>query len=684
MKIHYKKFLSQSQNEETFSHKSNETNTSKNIKKISSSGNKSENSKSQVIDPKEKFLKALKKINPRNSKMITLERYVFLKFNDFYSNKEDFYNIKVINEIICNESTHVVAAFKDYLINEDTSEFLQKFYTRKESKECLPKIFEYYDCCSVIFPNYVVLPESKYIYKNIQRKQRVIDNQQDLEDKQELIKNGIIKIKDDDNPVFNTVELDSILDQTNTSGIKRFFGIKNRNESNFESKNISIENIIKKISTVENFFQEIKKKKKKKNINLIAINSNKGRNYNRNTDSGYINNISNSKKNMNNIGINSISSISKNTKVSSTTIEIEPKNQNNVFYNSINNNLIKQYNNLGSKKHYLINNLLTNNNKNTITKTLEEEYKNKSNNQLNTITTSTSHKKKLKNLNNILPITKKIHNKNKFNKILSSVNHIKTLSSSSSSPEQRLITFHHTKNILSTSKLQSINQKNIFDVQVQSKENLIRNLNFREYIPFTSRESNNFNFENVDILNPKLKRLNKKISFLIPNKKNKSYNNINKQKELQTINNEFNSLKQINHKKRKFNFKENFLIPLNSKLIPKKKRDQLSKSPYLFPKRKFSKIYSNFHSDGSLIGNNYDKKKLKNIKNSAFPKKEKNLKGLQIKGFKELIHNCHNYNSRNSKDFISERILLRGNSVSKTNFSNKTFMEIFATTHRKK
>ena len=684
MKIHYKKFLSQSQNEETFSHKSNETNTSKNIKKISSSGNKSENSKSQVIDPKEKFLKALKKINPRNSKMITLERYVFLKFNDFYSNKEDFYNIKVINEIICNESTHVVAAFKDYLINEDTSEFLQKFYTRKESKECLPKIFEYYDCCSVIFPNYVVLPESKYIYKNIQRKQRVIDNQQDLEDKQELIKNGIIKIKDDDNPVFNTVELDSILDQTNTSGIKRFFGIKNRNESNFESKNISIENIIKKISTVENFFQEIKNKKPKKNINLIAINSNKGRNYNRNTDSGYINNISNSKKNMNNIGINSISSISKNTKVSSTTIEIEPKNQNNVFYNSINNNLIKQYNNLGSKKHYLINNLLTNNNKNTITKTLEEEYKNKSNNQLNTITTSTSHKKKLKNLNNILPITKKIHNKNKFNKILSSVNHIKTLSSSSSSPEQRLITFHHTKNILSTSKLQSINQKNIFDVQVQSKENLIRNLNFREYIPFTSRESNNFNFENVDILNPKLKRLNKKISFLIPNKKNKSYNNINKQKELQTINNEFNSLKQINHKKRKFNFKENFLIPLNSKLIPKKKRDQLSKSPYLFPKRKFSKIYSNFHSDGSLIGNNYDKKKLKNIKNSAFPKKEKNLKGLQIKGFKELIHNCHNYNSRNSKDFISERILLRGNSVSKTNFSNKTFMEIFATTHRKK
>ena len=33
MNIHYKKFLSQSQIEETLSHKSKETNTSKNIKK---------------------------------------------------------------------------------------------------------------------------------------------------------------------------------------------------------------------------------------------------------------------------------------------------------------------------------------------------------------------------------------------------------------------------------------------------------------------------------------------------------------------------------------------------------------------------------------------------------------------------------------------------------------------------
>ena len=89
--------------------------------------------------------------------MLKLEQYVFQKFNEFYSNEEDFYNIKIINEIICNDSTHIVAIFKDFLISGDTSEFLQKSYSLRESRECLPKIFEYYDSCSVIFPNYVIL-----------------------------------------------------------------------------------------------------------------------------------------------------------------------------------------------------------------------------------------------------------------------------------------------------------------------------------------------------------------------------------------------------------------------------------------------------------------------------------------------------------------------------------------------
>ena len=360
--------------------KSSQIKQALNINKTNStSKNNSENTKNTTNDQEEKIKKIFQQINHNHiSSMLKLEQYIFKKFNDFYSNEEDFYNIKIINEIICNDSTHIVAVFKDFLISGDTSEFLQKLYSLSESKECLPKIYEYYDSCSVIFPNYVILPESKYIYKNIQRKQRVIDNQQDLEEKQERIKRGLIKIKDDEDPVFTTMALDSILDQTDTSGIKKFFGIRS---SRTESKNISLENIIKRISNAENNDKVNNNNKKthhqdknKLNIHNFNQSSNKikGRNYNRNNDVGF-NNSSNSnlgKKNNNVLSSNSINS--KNTKVSST-IDIASKN-NHVYYNnnntiydnsssrnnnhSIKNNNTTYSHNTGVKKQNLLNNLI--------------------------------------------------------------------------------------------------------------------------------------------------------------------------------------------------------------------------------------------------------------------------------------------------------------------------------------
>jgi hypothetical protein len=82
----------------------------------------------------------------------------------------DYYNAKIINEIIYNETTHVVSVFKDYLIFDDVSEFLKRYYNKSEAVERLPKMFEFYENYSNVFPNYVVLPENKYMYKNIERK----------------------------------------------------------------------------------------------------------------------------------------------------------------------------------------------------------------------------------------------------------------------------------------------------------------------------------------------------------------------------------------------------------------------------------------------------------------------------------------------------------------------------------
>ena len=78
------------------------------------------------------------------------EKYVHNYFMSFYQNNNDDYNIRMIEDILNNESTHLVAEFKDYLIIGDLTEFLQKSYNMEEIKKYLPKIYDYYNSCSVI------------------------------------------------------------------------------------------------------------------------------------------------------------------------------------------------------------------------------------------------------------------------------------------------------------------------------------------------------------------------------------------------------------------------------------------------------------------------------------------------------------------------------------------------------
>jgi hypothetical protein len=97
------------------------------------------------------------------------------RLSEKYSSNRDYYNVKIINDLIYNENTHVVSIFKDYLILDDINEFLKRSYNYQETKLRLPKLCSFYDKYSQVFPNFVVLPESKYMFKNIQRKQKLID-----------------------------------------------------------------------------------------------------------------------------------------------------------------------------------------------------------------------------------------------------------------------------------------------------------------------------------------------------------------------------------------------------------------------------------------------------------------------------------------------------------------------------
>ena len=137
------------------------------------------------------------------------------------------YNNLIIENLMCNGRCHVVAVFKNYLIEDDNSEYLRRFYKYKESSPRLKKLFSYHEETSVIFPNYTPLVESKYLYNNVIRKQRVIDEQQNLEVKRNYKKSN--KCKDffnKEDKVFNSTVFGEILSQ-NESVLRIIFGTVN-------------------------------------------------------------------------------------------------------------------------------------------------------------------------------------------------------------------------------------------------------------------------------------------------------------------------------------------------------------------------------------------------------------------------------------------------------------------------
>ena len=78
-----------------------------------------------------------------NVKSDYLTKARFLLNKKYSNNIANKYNILKINEILSNSKTRLVSAFKDYLLFDDFSEFLKRYYNRKESKHRIKKISNY-------------------------------------------------------------------------------------------------------------------------------------------------------------------------------------------------------------------------------------------------------------------------------------------------------------------------------------------------------------------------------------------------------------------------------------------------------------------------------------------------------------------------------------------------------------
>ena len=224
----------------------------------------------------------------------SLIKKIYRLFKKKYSKLPLSYNTNIIDNIIYNEKSHIVASFKDRLITDDTGEFLKRYYRKNESDVRLPKFYEYYDLYSKIFPNYTVFNEGKYLYQNIQKKQRMIDLQEkmELEEKKNQEKKDTSSLYSESKEnVFNTEAIDSILNRTHNEEIQLLFEININNlkqEEELFSRDIN--NLIREIDNYES-----KKKKLESSHKIIKNKIMKNNNFNHN----FSNNIINSNKNEN-------------------------------------------------------------------------------------------------------------------------------------------------------------------------------------------------------------------------------------------------------------------------------------------------------------------------------------------------------------------------------------------------
>ena len=472
-----------------------------------------------------------------------------------YEKPSYFYNAKMINDILYNEKTHYVEMFKEYLLYEDYNEFLRQYYHKTLVKIKLTKILNFYEKYSKIFPNYTALKESKYFYKNIKRKQKVINQINENKRNENSIDNSYSSSYN--KTIFNSRVINSIYTGHNTITINK----NNENSSTIDNKSIC--DFINNISNLEketDKMQEKKKKlKKEKNININTFKNDgpiifkKLSNLLVNSSNMYSNNSNNNSimKNKIKIDFKNNNFIDKNMSINNYKIISNPYNYiskqksfSNIIYpnqkkytsikhsnyqkqniNNINNSIIHESNkqqakknstnkNINNIKRFIHNSNISNSNQNNLRNYLDyEKYKKilLSTNSTNTPKMITervfSSPGKSKNIK--YKKKKSISNSRKISEKKNNDEFMKRNSSS--------FAFNKTKKNSSNNSILK-NEKKLFKCQINkaNKRRLINN--------FNPDSINKFYNNNISNLSTKNRNTRKNNTF---NNKNKIVNNYN-------------------------------------------------------------------------------------------------------------------------------------------------------------
>lgn len=190
---------------------------------------------------------------PKNVPKNPYRKFLLYKLRKKYDAKAYIYDLKKVNELIFNIPSHFTATFKEYLLKEEEAEFLKRIYLKNELNKKLRNVFYFYEKYSKIFPNYIVIPEGHYLYKNILKKQKMIDKLQKLKEEEKKNKQQILDLSF--NTVFTNGAIDSIYsnnaDPLNSINLSNIVSMDNIGK-NEEQEVPLIINLIKNIEKYEN------------------------------------------------------------------------------------------------------------------------------------------------------------------------------------------------------------------------------------------------------------------------------------------------------------------------------------------------------------------------------------------------------------------------------------------------
>ena len=555
-----------------------------------------------------------------------LEHMSHIKLCAKYSSHQYTYSNIIINNLIFNRPCKALSKYKDFIIFNWKRELIHRFYSKNELYLRLKKICNFYELYSRIFPNYIILYEGKYIYKNIRKKQKMINAVNKLRYEQNLLKEYQINNNCFDNEVFKgplfTEEVEYEIAKDNIINNSNYINSENKGDSLFnQSLSIYLKN---------------------------EINNSQYNKHNISIESFIASNESN-------LSLYNIVDILNENKIYVNDLRFLLNNKENININNINNNNVK---NQEIKQILIKSNICSNKKINDGNKELSQDLiktnKNWNEDCLNNkkINKNINHKiiPSISNISGKIRKTKKVI-KNKEIKDLEN-NKDKDISKSNINDKTKSISkdknkklnnnkiFHQEKNIskkvISLEKNNNNNYKN--NVQKLKDKLLFLNTNDFSHLQTLSRIEN-IN-TNINLLTKNNQNINKNEKN---NKKNKIKNNINKNNTI-SISNKQNP-KQIISIKKSIRYKhmsQDFYTKYNKS--KDKENNSVKKHNFYFYNnlsnkldKTNSKINKDIINSRSTIGTNKTTNSNKDLSNI------KKFKKHQIINNQIIIQNNNNY-----------------------------------------